>query len=267
MSRGVALASAFFSLLIVLGITIYIKFRKDGKLKEVGVTITSPKPSSADTTKSGNGSPRPGSADSDLNPPVEPEATAPPKPDAAMTPLVDSSSQPEPAQPKPEPAASQPETTQPATIVDDRIPPGQMRFNNSLRMPFCWCPAGTFQMGSPLTEPEHKTDEGPIKVTLSRGFWMGKFEVTQAQWQTVMGTTVQEQETKATWHGMAGVGPDLPMYHVNHVEAEEFCRKLTVNERRLGRLSEGGNIDCPPRPNGNMPAAPVRRQPRRSEIN
>lgn len=49
-------------------------------------------------------------------------------------------------------------------------------------------PAGSFIMGSPLTEQGRAADEGPQrKVTLSRDFWMGRFEITQAQWKAVMG--------------------------------------------------------------------------------
>src|SRR5512138_3915631 len=46
----------------------------------------------------------------------------------------------------------------------------------------CWCPPGKFMMGSPLTEPERRSDEKQVAVTLTQGFWMGKFEVTQGEW-------------------------------------------------------------------------------------
>src|SRR4026209_1364902 len=46
----------------------------------------------------------------------------------------------------------------------------------------CWCPRGRFRMGSPPDEPEHRPDEGQVEVTLTKGFWMGKYEVTQGQW-------------------------------------------------------------------------------------
>ncbi|TMQ31780.1 MAG: hypothetical protein E6K70_22185 [Planctomycetota bacterium] len=51
----------------------------------------------------------------------------------------------------------------------------------------CWCPAGKFTMGSPPNEPERRPDEGQVEVTLTRGFWMGKYEVTQGQWKRVIG--------------------------------------------------------------------------------
>src|SRR5262245_52724069 len=51
----------------------------------------------------------------------------------------------------------------------------------------CWCPPGTFRMGSPPTEAERRPDEGPVKVRLTSGFWAGKYEVTQGQWKRVVG--------------------------------------------------------------------------------
>ena len=49
-----------------------------------------------------------------------------------------------------------------------------------------WCPAGKFLMGSPPTEPERRPGENQVEVTLS-GFWMGKYEVTQGEWNRVVG--------------------------------------------------------------------------------
>src|ERR1041385_5321281 len=46
------------------------------------------------------------------------------------------------------------------------------------RIRLCWCPAGHFKMGSPPSEPERRPDEGQVDVTLTRGFWIGKYEAT-----------------------------------------------------------------------------------------
>jgi formylglycine-generating enzyme required for sulfatase activity len=130
---------------------------------------------------------------------------------------------------------------------------GEERDDNSLAMKFCWCPPGMFSMGSPPSEPFRGRNEGPARVTLSRGFWMGKFEVTQAQWRQVMGTTVVEQRAKEPRRPLGdgsdrdhiGDGPDHPIYFVSHVEAEEFCRKLTDAERQAGRLPPGEEYRLP----------------------
>jgi sulfatase modifying factor 1 len=82
-----------------------------------------------------------------------------------------------------------------------------------------WCPPGRFRMGSTPEEPGRRSDEGPVDVTLSRGFWMGQFEVTQSQWRRLMGTLPGEL--------VAGAGDDVPVYWTSFVQAEEFCRRLT----------------------------------------
>ena len=51
-----------------------------------------------------------------------------------------------------------------------------------------WIPAGTFTMGSPASEPNRFSNETQRQVTLTNGFYMGKYQVTQEQYQTVMGT-------------------------------------------------------------------------------
>jgi formylglycine-generating enzyme required for sulfatase activity len=52
-----------------------------------------------------------------------------------------------------------------------------------------WIEPGTFTMGSPDSEFGRDSNEGPQhQVTISRGFWLGKYELTQGQWQAVMGS-------------------------------------------------------------------------------
>ncbi len=85
----------------------------------------------------------------------------------------------------------------------------------------CWCPSGTFTMGSPRSEVERRPDETQVVVTLTRGFWMGKFAVTQGQWKRVMGKLPGELTVKG------GDGDNFPVYNLNFAEAEAFCRKLT----------------------------------------
>ncbi|MBQ6912183.1 MAG: SUMF1/EgtB/PvdO family nonheme iron enzyme [Bacteroidales bacterium] len=56
-----------------------------------------------------------------------------------------------------------------------------------------YCPSGTFLMGSPEDEEGRSEDETLHMVTLSSGFWLGKTEVTQAQWCSVMGCDPLEE--------------------------------------------------------------------------
>ena len=62
-------------------------------------------------------------------------------------------------------------------------------YTNSLGMTFILLPAGTFTMGSPSEELGRQTNEGPLhQVTISSAFYMQQTEVTQAQWEAVMGS-------------------------------------------------------------------------------
>lgn len=87
---------------------------------------------------------------------------------------------------------------------------------------------GTFMLGSPGNERGRDADEGPqTRVTLSKGFGLGRWEVTQAQWLAVMGTTVAQQRDRLnpSWP-LRGQGPDYPMYYVSWDEAMAFCQRL-----------------------------------------
>jgi formylglycine-generating enzyme required for sulfatase activity len=101
----------------------------------------------------------------------------------------------------------------------------------------CWCPPGKFRMGSPPDEPERHADEAQVAVTLTKGFWMGKYEVTQGQWKKVVGEFPRKQP--------AGEGDDFPVVEVSYAEAEGFCKKLTDLARKSGELPEGWEFRLP----------------------
>src|SRR3984957_17105353 len=85
----------------------------------------------------------------------------------------------------------------------------------------CWCPAGHFTMGSPRTEPERRPGENQVEVTLSKGFWTGKFEVTQGDWKRIVGTL----PGPLTPGG--GAGDDLPVFNGKLTEAGGVCTMLS----------------------------------------
>ncbi|HMJ13934.1 MAG TPA: formylglycine-generating enzyme family protein [Polyangiaceae bacterium] len=93
-----------------------------------------------------------------------------------------------------------------------------------------WCPAGTFTMGSPADEPERRPGETQRQVTLTRGFWMAKFEATQRLWRNVVGALPGELTLELP------AGDDLPVGNVNFAEAEHFCGKLTERAHETGAL-------------------------------
>ena len=78
-----------------------------------------------------------------------------------------------------------------------------------------WCPPGTFTMGSPSDEAGRFNDETRHRVTLTKGFWLGKTEVTQRQWEAVMGANPSHFR-----------GADLPVETVSWDGCQEFVRKL-----------------------------------------
>jgi formylglycine-generating enzyme required for sulfatase activity len=92
-------------------------------------------------------------------------------------------------------------------------------------------------MGSPLGEPERRPGKDQVEVRLTRGFGVGKYEVTQGQWKKVVG----EFPGKLT----AGEGDDFPVYNIDFAEAEGFCRKLTEQTRAAGDRPTGWEFRLP----------------------
>ena len=85
-----------------------------------------------------------------------------------------------------------------------------------------------FVMGAAEDDTTAEYDEYPAhKVTLS-SYHMSKYEITQAQWKAVMGTTVEQQREKAGEESLYGEGDNYPMYYVSWTEAKEFCDKLSA---------------------------------------
>ena len=100
-----------------------------------------------------------------------------------------------------------------------------------------YIPGGTFWMGCSHGDTECETDESPRhQITLS-SYYIGKYEVTQAQWEAVMGTTVREQRNKVSpsWP-LLGEGPNYPMYYVSWNEVQEFIKKLNQMTGKSFRL-------------------------------
>ncbi|WP_461247551.1 formylglycine-generating enzyme family protein [Treponema sp. R6D11] len=88
-------------------------------------------------------------------------------------------------------------------------------------------PAGTFIMGSPENEPDRNSNETQHSVTLSE-FKMGKYQVTQAQYQAVMGSNPSNFTSAVT--GESGTPSKLPVESVSWYDTLVFCNKLSVME-------------------------------------
>jgi formylglycine-generating enzyme required for sulfatase activity len=88
---------------------------------------------------------------------------------------------------------------------------------------------GWFMMGSPATEKDRVSTEGPqTQVTISHPFWMGNYPVTQAEFEAVKG-----------YNPSTVVGAHLPVQSLNWLEANNYCELLTEQERAANRLPAG----------------------------
>jgi len=97
----------------------------------------------------------------------------------------------------------------PETVLD---------LGNNVKMRLVLIPAGKFMMGSPATEAGRRGDEGPQhEVTISKPFYMGVFEVTQEQYEQIMGQNPSRFK-----------GAKNPVETVSWDDAVEFCRKLSA---------------------------------------
>lgn len=93
-------------------------------------------------------------------------------------------------------------------------------------------PSGSFLMGSEYgwrAAPAHT-------VQITKSYWMGKHEVTQGQWEALMGSNPSH---------FKNAGSNGPVEKVSWEEAMEYCRKLTERERNTGRLPSGYEYTLP----------------------
>lgn len=125
-------------------------------------------------------------------------------------------------------------------FVDTSVPVHGNRFYRAmLQAPpsnMVFIPPKTFNLGSPTNESNRFADEGPqTAVTISQGFWMGKFEVTQREYLAVIGSNP------------SGFPGDLnrPVESVSWLDATNYCAKLTQQELAAGRIPPGSRYRLP----------------------
>jgi formylglycine-generating enzyme required for sulfatase activity len=95
-----------------------------------------------------------------------------------------------------------------AAVIERPVPANMVRING-----------GTFTMGSPASEVDRRDNEGPQhRVTVS-SFYMGKYEVTQKEYQEVMGTNPSYFK-----------GDNLPVEQVSWFDAVNYCNRLSQKE-------------------------------------
>jgi len=134
-------------------------------------------------------------------------------------------------------------TTNPTTVVDPASAGDGTRFyraissqvsTNIITTNMVWLDPGTFTMGSPLTEVDRMTDETQHTVTLTRGFYVGKYLVTQAEFLAVMGINPSFFNG-----GIFGTDLNRPVEQVYWFSAVAYCAQLTQNEQQAGHLPPG----------------------------
>ena len=92
-------------------------------------------------------------------------------------------------------------------------------------MEMIWCPPGSFMMGSPATEEGREDNETQHRVRLTKGFWLGKYPVTQKQWTSVTGDNPSQFK-----------GDDRPVENVSWDDCQEFITKVNASLGCCARL-------------------------------
>lgn len=141
---------------------------------------------------------------------------------------------------------------------------GQVRDDNGLKMKLVWCPPGIVTMenakigtepvasnddepnenkvdpiGEPSAKPRLARKFTPVKVFLSQGYWLGKYEVTQSEWRQLMKTEPWKDQK------LIKEGDDFPATYVSWDDAMKFCQNLTEDERTAGRLPDDWHYTLP----------------------
>jgi formylglycine-generating enzyme required for sulfatase activity len=100
--------------------------------------------------------------------------------------------------------------------------PGEIWHEPVTGMTFVWVPGGCFEMGSPTVEAGRDPDESPVHKVCLDGFWMGKTEVTNAQYRQFKTDHVSKD-----YRGFSMNRNDQPVVYINWHDAKAFAKWLT----------------------------------------
>ena len=128
--------------------------------------------------------------------------------------------------------AAKEESETEASVSRDTLPKGPKHGQNAVlalpggaTMEMIYVAPGSFTMGSPTSEDGHDDEEKQHPVTLTKGYWLGKYEVTQAQWESVMGENPSNFK-----------GDKRPVENVSWQDCQRFIRKINSQQNCGARL-------------------------------
>ena len=134
------------------------------------------------------------------------------------------------------------ETNSIPVLVQVRASTHIVDLNSSINLEMIWVSPGTFIMGSPISEANRDPAETEHNVTLTKGFYLGKYEVTQAQYAAVM--TGNAQGLSPTPSQYSG-NPNRPVELVSWDDVQIFLSRLNAAEQAAGRLPSGWSYVLP----------------------
>jgi len=113
-------------------------------------------------------------------------------------------------------------------VIAQEVKPGKVEAINlgkGINLEMVFIPAGKFKMGSPETEKGRQKNEVQHEVAITKSFLIGKYEVTQEQWEALMGKNPS-----------INVGPKLPVTNVSWHECQDFITVLNSKTKGGYRL-------------------------------
>ena len=114
------------------------------------------------------------------------------------------------------------------TVRAQEVKPGKaevIELGKDVKLEMVLIPAGKFKMGSPANEKGRGFDETQHEVTLTKPFYMGKYEVTQEQWFEIMGVNPSRKN-----------GRMFPVTDVSWNDCQDFIKKLNAKTNGGYRL-------------------------------
>jgi serine/threonine protein kinase/formylglycine-generating enzyme required for sulfatase activity len=106
---------------------------------------------------------------------------------------------------------------------------------HSAGIPMRWIPEGLVKMGSDRPLQENPEESPQTRVSITNGYWMGQFEITQKQFRTIRGISPSRFKDM----------DDHPVEKIPWTQASDFCLQLTRLEQASGRLPDQWEYNLP----------------------